>query len=89
MVATLKISLYREKPFLKTLLNGICKKSLKLVKHLRVSTSEMMTYPSELKMEQMVDDLYRGKEHVLTVYLRKYLGGSTLNRYQVTTKFRG
>jgi hypothetical protein len=63
MVATLKISLHREKPYLKTLLRGIYKKSLKLVKHLRVSTNGMKTYPSELKMEQLINDLYRGKQH--------------------------
>jgi hypothetical protein len=65
MVATLKVSLDSEKPFLKTLLYGIQKKSLKLVKHLYVSTLGMKTFPSELKMEKAIDDLFRGKAHVL------------------------
>ncbi|PNF28471.1 hypothetical protein B7P43_G15235 [Cryptotermes secundus] len=58
MVATLKVSLEGEKPFLKTLLYGIQKKSLKLVKHLYVSTLGMKTFPPELKMEKAVDDLF-------------------------------
>jgi len=66
MVAALKISHDREKPYLKTLLHGIYKKSLKLVKHLYVSTHGMKMSPSELKVEQVIDDLHHGKEHVLT-----------------------
>jgi hypothetical protein len=66
MVATLKVSLDREKPFLKTLLYDIQKKSLKLVKHLYVSKLGMKTFPSELKMEKAIDDLCHGKEHMLT-----------------------
>jgi hypothetical protein len=64
MVATLKISLDREKPFLENLLCGIQKKSLKLVKHLYVSTLGMKKFPSGLKMETAIDDLVCGKEHV-------------------------
>jgi hypothetical protein len=75
MVAALKISLFREKPFLKTLLHGIYKKSSKLVKHLRVSTSGMKTYPSGLKVEQMIHDLHHGKERKLTVCLKNRWGG--------------
>jgi hypothetical protein len=66
MVATLKVSLDREKPFLEHLLRGIQKKSLKLIKHLSVSTLGMKKCPSELKMEMAIDDLVRGKERVLS-----------------------
>ena len=61
MVATLKISLDREKPYLKMLLHGIHKKSLKLVKHLSVSTLGMKNSPSELKLKEAIDELHHGK----------------------------
>jgi hypothetical protein len=64
MVAKLKVSVDREKPFLKTLLYGIQKKLLKLVKHLYVSTLGIKTFPSELKMEKAIDDLFLGKARV-------------------------
>jgi hypothetical protein len=62
MVATLKISLDKEKPFVKMLLHGIHKKSLKLVKHLYASTLGMKTFASEMKLKEAIDDLHHGKE---------------------------
>jgi hypothetical protein len=66
MVATLKVSLDREKPFLKMLLHGINNKSLKLVKYLYVSFLGMKTFPSELKLKDAIDDLRSGKDHRVT-----------------------
>jgi hypothetical protein len=72
MVATLKTSLDKEKPFLKTLLNGIHKKSLKLVKNLYVSTLGMKTFPSELQLKEAIDDLHHGKEHTLIDHVGRW-----------------
>lgn len=67
MVTTLKISLDREQSFLKMLLCGIHTKSLKLVKHLYVSTLGMMKSPLELKLKEAIDELHHGKEHKLII----------------------
>jgi hypothetical protein len=67
MVATLKISLDREKPFLKILLHGIHTKSLKLVKHLYVNILGMKKSPSELKLKEAIDELHHGKEQKLII----------------------
>jgi hypothetical protein len=64
MVATMKISLDREKSFLKMLLCGIHKKSLKLVKHLYLSTLGLKKSPSELKLKKAIDELHHGKEQI-------------------------
>lgn len=74
MVATLKISLDKEKPFLKKLLHGIHKKSLKLVKHLYLNTLGLKKSPSELKLKEAIDELHHGKEHKLIIV---WEGGSS------------
>ncbi|XP_069678336.1 serendipity locus protein alpha-like isoform X2 [Periplaneta americana] len=58
MAALLKVSLRRDYMFIKTLSQGIYKKSSKLVKHLRISTREMEPCTSELKIPPIIEDLY-------------------------------